>query len=192
MFYSGGSPLPKYTTYFDSFTNYGLLTSELFPHIDCPSHAEFFDFVHFQYFRPQVVKNAACVFEHDQGIPLRRHYKKDNFGNFEYAQGLTNNVLILRQILTIYNYDYIIDFIFHQAGQLQGKVSLSGYLLDTFYTGPEMDKYGHVVNEPTSMANLHHHVVSIKADLDIKGELNRFETLDIHLENITVGPLHFL
>ena len=99
---------------------------------------------------------------------------------------MPDNVLILRQVLTVYNYDYVIDFMFHQGGQIEGKVSLTGYLLNTLYTGPEMNKYGTVVNEQSSIANIHHHIVHVKADLDIKGRSNRFETLDIMVEDIEV------
>lgn len=69
---------------------------------------------------------------------------------------------------------------------MEGKVTLSGYLINTFYTGPEMDAYGHVVNVASSFANIHHHMIHLKADLDIKGRKNRFQTLDISLEEVDV------
>ena len=79
----------------------------------------------------------------------------------------------------------------YQAGQIEGRVSLSGYLLTTFSTGNDMG-YGHVVNTPTTIANIHHHVLHLKADLDIKGTNNRFETLDIALEEEDVCMLLML
>ena len=190
VFYSGGSPSPRHSTYYDSHVVLGRQTSRLIPGIDCPSYAQFFDFTHFFYGMPKVFPDGACVFEHDRGIPLRRRYASNNAGQFQFAQGIPDTVLIFRQILTVYNYEYIIDFMFHQAGQIEGKVSLSGYLLTSFYTGPEMNKYGHVLNEPNVIGNIHHHALHIKADLDIKGTSNRFETLDVHLENIQVRLLY--
>ena len=76
---------------------------------------------------------------------------------------------------------------FHQAGQIEGKVSLSGYLLSTFYAGPGMNKFGNVVNELTSLGSIHHHIINIKPDLDIKGPSNQFKTMDIKLEEVQVG-----
>ena len=185
VFYSGGSPLPQHSTFFDSLNHLGRQVSQLIPGIDCPSHAEFFDFVHLHYGFPFVFRDSACVFEHDRGIPLRRHTESSGRG-YRYVQGIPDSVLIFRQILTVGNYEYIIDFMFHQAGQIEGKVSLSGYILSSFNTGQGMNKYGSVLNEPTTIGNIHHHVLHIKADLDIMGTSNRFETLDIQLENITV------
>ena len=176
--------MPSHTTYHDSVTILGVQMSELFPGIDCPSHAEFFSFTHFLNGKPHVFEKSACVFEHDRGIPLRRHTESTHKGGYYYAQGMPDNVLILRYVLTVYNYDYVIDAMFHQAGQIESKVSLTGYLLNSFYTGPEMDKSGHVVNEPMTIASIHHHIVHFKADLDILGQKNHFETLDIELEEI--------
>ena len=186
VFYSGGSPVPQHSTYYDSHVIIGTQTSQLVPGIDCPSHAEFFDFVHLLNGVPFIFPDGACVFEHDNGVPLRRHYASDQKGGYRYIQGIPDSVLIFRHILSVYNYEYIIDFMFHQAGQIEGKISLSGYVLATFYTGPEMNKYGFVLSEPTSIGNIHHHVLHLKADLDVKGTSNRFETLDIKVENITV------
>ena len=175
-----------HTTYYDTFTIIGLQTSQMFPGIDCPDYAEFFHFVHLFKGKPHLFPNGACVFELNKGIPLRRHYENDHAGNYEYYQGIPDNVLVFRQILAVNNYNYIIDFMFHQGGQIEGKVSLTGYIVNTFYTGPAMNKYGNVVSEPTSIGNIHHHFIGIKADLDILGEENRFETMDIKLEEIPV------
>ena len=187
--YSGGTPSGSHTTWFDSLATIGVMVSELFLGIDCPRHAKFYDFVHFLGGMPHLFKNSACIFELDRGVPLRRHYSSDGEGGYYFAQGMPDNVLVFRHAVTVYNYDYIIDIMFHQAGQIEGKVSLSGYLQSHIYTGKEMDKYGHIVNIPSCMAHLHHHMVHFKVDLDIKGRKNRFETLDIKLEELKVCQL---
>ena len=188
VFYSGPSAAMSHTTYHDSFTIIGQRTSRLFRGIDCPAHAQFFDFVHLLRDAPHVYHDGACVFEHDAGVPLRRHYSAaaDADGSFSFAQGMPDNVLVFRHALTVYNYDYTVDFRFHQAGQIEVKVTLSGYVLSVFSTGPEMGKYGFALNEAGSIGVIHHHLLNFKADLDIVGQANRFETLDIHLETIKV------
>ena len=183
MFYSGGSPIPRHMTVYDSLAILGNSVSQLFRGIDCPEYAEFVDFTHHGG-APHVVKDGACVFEHDRGVPLRRHYKTDHMGGYSFAQGMRDVVLIFRQILCVGNYDYIVDMIFHQAGQIEVKISLTGYVLSTYYTGPEMNKYGRRLNYDNVIANIHHHLAHFKVDLDIRGTDNRFETLDIELEDI--------
>ena len=57
---------------------------------------------------------ATCVFEQNSGLPLRRHlsYAKDEGGFFG---GMADSALVVRFIITVSNYDYIIDFIFYQV-----------------------------------------------------------------------------
>ena len=184
VFYSGGSPVPSHTNYFDSVIIFGLMTSEMFRGIDCPQYAQFFDFTHYMHGTPHIFKNGACVFELDRGVPLRRHYESDHKGGYSFAQGMPDVVLVFRQILAVWNYDYIVDTIFHQAGQIEVKVTLSGYVLATYYTGANMDKYGHRINDNNAIGNVHHHTVNFKVDLDVKGTENRFETIDIKLEDV--------
>ena len=187
VLYSGGSPTPSHTSYYDSLALLGTRVSELFTGVDCPHNADYFDFVHFFQDKPYIFKNSACVFELNRGVPLRRHYQSNHEGGYFFTQGMPDNVLVFRQIVSVGNYDYVVDFMFHQAGQIEGKVSLTGYLLSTFYAGPGMNKYGNVVNEPTTLGSIHHHIINIKADLDIKGQSNRFKTMDIKLEEVQVG-----
>ena len=51
----------------------------------------------------------------------------------------------------------------------------------TYLTGPEADRYGHKT-QPHSLANVHHHAVHFKADLDIGGRNNRFHSVDVNVE----------
>ena len=61
------------------------------------------------------LERAMCVFEQNTGVPLRRHlsYSRDQGA---FYGGMSDSVLIFRSILTIVNYDYIMDFVFHQVG----------------------------------------------------------------------------
>jgi diamine oxidase len=176
-FYSGDSPMFMHSLIFDSVVFLGREVFELQPGIDCPEHATFFDFVHFFLGKAFVFKNSVCLFEHDTGIPLRRHYETDHAGDYHYVQGMPDNALVLRSIVTAYNYEYINDVIFHQQGGIETKLSLSGYILASFYA--DQDDSGGFEVFPNGQGNIHHHFANFKVDLDIKGTSNRFETFDV-------------
>jgi diamine oxidase len=59
----------------------------------------------------------------------------------------------------------------------------TGYVLSSFYTEKESQGYGFRIDENT-VGNLHHHLFHIKADLDIAGTSNRYETLNVVNEKI--------
>lgn len=54
-----------------------------------------------------------------------------NFCSFLFSNygGLVDRVLILRTVIVEYNYDYIIDVVFHQNGAIEIKTHASGYIL---------------------------------------------------------------
>ena len=60
------------------------------------------------------MRNAICIFEHDTGVPTRRHnemilYSKGANGNgTAWVGGLQGHTLVLRSVATVGNYDYII------------------------------------------------------------------------------------
>jgi len=59
-------------------------------------------------------------------VPLRRHYSVDFFDyeSFRFTMSMQNVVLVFRQILTVWNYDYIMDIEFHQSGVIKTSVSV--------------------------------------------------------------------
>ena len=56
----------------------------------------------------------------------------------------------------------------------------TGYILTTFHR-PDEAPYGFRLDEHMD-GNIHHHMFHFKADLDIGGTSNRYETLDISEE----------
>lgn len=181
--YSGGDAHSSHTLFFDSDAMLGYSGTELFPGVDCPSDAQFFDTVHFHKGKPLVFRKTVCIFEWDRGIPLRRHYASNYDGGYVYYQGMPDIALVVRTIPTIDNYDYVVDVMFHQDGKIEVKTSLTGYLVSTLYQGPQLDKYGYVVNDK-AVANLHVHLANFKVDLDVAGTDNRLVTLDLKTEQI--------
>jgi len=75
-------------------------------------------------------------------------------------------------MLTVSNYDYVTDYVFHLTGTFEGKVSFTGEL----YAGVEVPwfsarqaTYGTQVTGAMRMGALHNHFVTWKIDFDIGG-----------------------
>ncbi|RUS68677.1 hypothetical protein EGW08_023561 [Elysia chlorotica] len=82
-----------------------------------------------------------------------------------------------RTILVVGNYDYVIDFIFHQNGVIETRLMSTGYIQGNVFRAVER-QYGFRLEE-TLTANLHHHMFHLKVDLDVSGTSNRYETLNV-------------
>ncbi|KAK3725678.1 hypothetical protein RRG08_043095 [Elysia crispata] len=178
VFYSADNPLQRVTDFVDSGALIGTHSKSLVPGGDCPESSTFVN----QTFPGQTLSNnveiprALCLFENNNGYPIRRHL---SFAQAEGAfyNGMLDSVLTLRSALTVVNYDYIVDFIFHQNGVLESRIMSTGYIYPSFYTTAERP-YGFQIAENV-VGSLHHHIFHYKADLDISGTSNRYETLDI-------------
>uniref|UniRef100_A0A8C5PIS0 Amine oxidase n=1 Tax=Leptobrachium leishanense TaxID=445787 RepID=A0A8C5PIS0_9ANUR len=183
-FYSGVTPGALQTKYMDSGWGMGSSNYELAKGIDCPETATYQDMYHlYDTDKPIRYKNSLCIFEMPTGIPLRRHYDSDFNGGFNFYAGLENHVLVVRTISTVYNYDYIWDFVFYQNGVVEVKVSATGYIYATFFT-PDGIHYGNRVQQHI-IGNLHTHLIHYKVDLDVAGAENSFQTLSLRYENIS-------
>uniref|UniRef100_A0A8C0RT66 Amine oxidase n=2 Tax=Canis lupus familiaris TaxID=9615 RepID=A0A8C0RT66_CANLF len=191
--YGGHTPAGMQTNYIDVGWGLGSVTHELAPGIDCPDTATFLDALHY-YDADDPVRypRALCVFEMPTGVPLRRHFNSNFSGGFNFYAGLPGQVLVLRTTSTVYNYDYIWDFIFYHNGVLEAKMHATGYIHATFYT-PEGLHYGTRLHTHL-LGNMHTHLVHYRIDLDVAGTKNSFQTLQMKLENITNpwSPRHHL
>ncbi|XP_077124090.1 diamine oxidase [copper-containing] [Ranitomeya variabilis] len=192
-FYSGVSPGGTQTKYIDSGWGMGTVHYELSKGIDCPEGATYQDlYNYYDTDKPLRYKNALCIFEHPTGIPLRRHFDSNYNGGYNFYAGVENYVLVVRTTSTVYNYDYIWDFLFYQNGVIEVKVSATGYIHATFFT-PDGLHFGSRVYSHV-LGNMHTHLINYKVDLDIAGTENIFETIDLKYENITNpwSPDHFI
>ncbi|KAM4874025.1 diamine oxidase [copper-containing] isoform 1-T4 [Thomomys bottae] len=191
--YGGHTPAGMQTKYIDSGWGMGTVTHELAQGIDCPDTATFLDAIHYyDTDGPVLYPRALCIFEMPTGLPLRRHFDSDFKGGFTFYGGLPGQVLVLRTTSTVYNYDYIWDFIFYPNGVMEAKVHATGYIHATFYT-PEGLAYGTRLHTHL-LGNMHTHLVHYRVDLDVAGTNNSFQTLQMKLENITNpwSPRHHL
>ncbi|XP_067836595.1 amiloride-sensitive amine oxidase [copper-containing] [Heptranchias perlo] len=183
-FYAGDSPAAMQTKYIDSAWGMGVMDYELAKGIDCPETATYRDVYHFMDTdQPVRYKNALCIFEHSTAVPLRRHFNSNFKGGYNFYGGLENHVLVIRTTSTVYNYDYIWDFIFYQNGVMEAKVHATGYIHSTFFT-PKGANYGNKVYGNV-LGNIHTHLVHYKVDLDVAGKENSFETVGLKFENIS-------
>ncbi|NXN50019.1 AOC1 oxidase, partial [Rynchops niger] len=183
-FYGGHTPAAMQTKYMDAGWGMGSVTYELARGIDCPEVATYLDAHHlYDADGPVRFSNAICVFELPTGVPLRRHFDSDFQGGFHFYAGLEGHALVLRTTSTVYNYDYIWDFLLYPNGVMEAKVHATGFIHATFYT-PQGRRYGSRVHSHV-LGNLHTHLVHYKVDLDIAGTGNSFETMDVRFENIS-------
>ncbi|KAK3084716.1 hypothetical protein FSP39_017939 [Pinctada imbricata] len=177
VYYSGDSPQQRFSDFIDSAELFGSKAKGLVPGVDCPELSTFVGAFNIgTSLQPTEIINAFCVFEWNTGEPLRRHYSKSKYAS-NFFEGLQTTVLILRTILTISNYDYIIDFRFNQNGVMETKAFSTGYILANAYAEDEK-RYAFQLHNQI-VGNYHLHLFHFKADLDIGGTSNRYETLDI-------------
>lgn len=176
-FYSSASPAHRFSDYVDSVGLIGARVRSLVSGADCPSHSTYLSTYHVLEGSedPVYVDRAFCVFEHNTGKPLRRHLSSQ--GPSKFFEGMMDIVLTVRTVATVVNYDYILDFIFHQNGAVEVQVISTGYILTSFHV-PAADDYGFRLRDHIT-GNLHHHMFHYKVDMDINGIGNRFEILDI-------------
>ncbi|XP_070122185.1 diamine oxidase [copper-containing] isoform X1 [Equus caballus] len=182
--YGGHTPAGMQTKYTDVGWGLGSVSHELAPGIDCPETATFLDALHhYDADDPIHYPRALCLFEMPTGVPLRRHFDSNFNGGFNFYAGLQGQVLVLRTTSTVYNYDYIWDFIFYPNGVMEAKMHATGYVHATFYT-PEGLRHGTRLHTHL-LGNMHTHLVHYRVDLDVAGTKNSFQTLRMKLENIT-------
>uniref|UniRef100_A0A4W5NLV2 Amine oxidase n=1 Tax=Hucho hucho TaxID=62062 RepID=A0A4W5NLV2_9TELE len=170
------------TKFLDSSIGIGRFAHELVRGVDCPYAATYIDtFRYIDVSAPHRFRNSICLFEHNTGRPLRRHFS-DFFSN-SYG-GMVNSALVFRTITAIGNYDYLWDFIFYQSGSVETNVHATGYISSSFNVDGNL-KYGHKVAENT-IGNIHTHFINFKVDLDVLGVENVFQTKDMKFMNVSL------
>ncbi len=164
--YGSVTPGMILTKFLDSSIGIGRFAHELVRGVDCPHESTYVDTYRYMDVPvPVRFRNSICIFEHNTGQPLRRHFS-DFFHN-SYG-GMVNSALVFRTITAIGNYDYIWDFIFYQSGSVEAKVHATGYISSSYLVDGSR-KHGHQVAEKV-LGNIHTHFINFKVDLDVLGE----------------------
>jgi len=180
-----------FRTYFDFAENgFGFTSNSLQP-TDCPALAYYFDLTLANNDGSVlVIPQSICVFERFEAKSAWMHI--DFVGPKERKQAQT---LVVRQIATIGNYDYIMDVEFDQTGSVTfhiaatGLVNSKGVLSHKYNPSDPRSVqdtlYGRLV-KPNLVSPYHDHFFSIRMDLDIDGQNNIFvkeELVPTRLEN---------
>ncbi|HMF95176.1 MAG TPA: hypothetical protein VKE96_12810 [Vicinamibacterales bacterium] len=164
-------------TYFDTGEyGAGVLASELKPGIDCPTTASFLP-AEFATDKGEPVStpNAVCVFERSLGDPIWRHYEAVN----QTYEGRANVELVVRLAAAIGNYDYLFDWIFNDAAEIEVRVGATGIDALKGVAARKMSdpsaaddtRVGALV-APNLVAVNHDHYFNFRLDLDIDGPSN--------------------
>jgi primary-amine oxidase len=157
---------------------FGTTASALVPDADCPASAI--------YLSPvmsnagggaDVLEKRVCIFELAPGEPVWRHY------DF-VTQALESRPaaeLIVRYIATVGNYDYVLDWVFDQKGNITYRAGATGIdavkgvaaqkLADP--SAAEDTAYGPLIS-PGRVGINHDHFLSLRLDLDVDGTANMF------------------
>jgi primary-amine oxidase len=172
---------PTENWYFRTFLDvgeYGIGSSgtPLRPGQDCPADSALIDATFMSDLGKIFTKEGiVCVFERVTGDAAWTHY--------EVAQGKSlarrHTELVVRFIVWLGNYDYVIDWIFTETGSLKGRVGSTGIVqVKGVATRNMSDKtaqrdtaYGRLI-APGTVAINHDHFFNFRLDLDIDGTQN--------------------
>ncbi|XP_014689388.3 amine oxidase [copper-containing] 3-like [Equus asinus] len=186
--YGGNSPSSLRSRYIDGGFGLGHFSSPLTHGVDCPYLATYMDW-HFllESQDPKTIHDAFCVFEQNQGLPLRRHHSDIHS---HYFGGLAETVLVVRSVSTMLNYDYVWDMVFHPNGAIEVKFHATGYISSAFLFGAAR-RYGNQVGEHT-LGTIHTHSAHFKVDLDAGGLENWVwaEDMAFDLTSVPWSPEH--
>src|ERR1700761_2068031 len=123
--------------------------------------------------RPLDMPNVVCIHEQDNGIG----WKHTNFRTGRAAV-VRNRQLVIQSIITVANYEYIMAFMFNQAGEVSYEVRATG-ILSTQPVDDGVDVPWGTVVHPGVLATYHQHIFSLRVDPMIDGYRNRVSLLDI-------------
>ena len=156
---------------------FGVLATQLRPGQDCPESATFLDLtIADTKGDPVALKGVVCLFERPSGDPLWRHDEAIN-GTFEMR---ANTELVVRMAPVVGNYDYLVDYVFDRAGDID--VKLGAYGIDETKgvasstladpTAATDTAYGTLIAKRLLAVN-HDHYMAFRLDMDVDGTDNR-------------------
>jgi primary-amine oxidase len=166
-------------TYFDTGEyGAGTMATPLKAGVDCPATAAFLPTTFGDdKGEPITTPNALCVFERATGDPIWRHAEPLN----QTYEGRANVELVVRMAAAVGNYDYLFDWVFNDAAEIEARIGATGIdalkgvktksMTDT--TAAEDTRYGTLV-APNLVAVNHDHYFNFRLDLDVDGPANSF------------------
>jgi primary-amine oxidase len=164
----------------------GRLASSIEPNTDAPANATLIDVTYAgDDGKPYVLKRAVGIYERDGGM-LWKHYESYSKTN----ESRRARELVVFFIATIGNYDYAINWIFHQDGVLELDGALSGIMLPKGVTAATAVAHGaatsgHLV-APSVVAPHHQHFFNFRLDFDVDGQANAVH--EMNTSALPAGP----
>ena len=123
---------------------------------------------------PMPMENVVCVHEQDAGIG----WKHTNYRTGRAAV-VRNRELVIQSIITVANYEYIMAFMFNQAGELSYELRATG-IVSTQPIDPGVSVPWGTVVHPGVLAAHHQHIFSLRIDPAIDGHANRLVYDEVH------------
>ena len=115
---------------------------------------------------PMPMENVICIHEQDAGIG----WKHTNYRTGRAAV-VRSRELVIQSIITVANYEYIMAFMFNQAGEMAYEVRATGIVsTQPIDEGVEVP-WGTLVH-PGVLATHHQHIFSLRVDPAIDGHAN--------------------
>ncbi|KAH9895668.1 copper amine oxidase [Cubamyces lactineus] len=131
-----------------------------------------------------VVRNVICIHEEDAGLL----WKHTDFRVGGRAQAVRSRRLVIQQICTLANYEYIFNYMFYQDGNIELEVRLTG-ILQVYVQGQDEPNspFGTTL-APGINAHYHQHIFSVRVDPMVDGLQNSVVETDIlPLPNAPLG-----
>ncbi|KAK7935602.1 copper amine oxidase [Apiospora marii] len=130
----------------------------------------------------RTIKNAVCIHEEDAGILFKHTDFRDESTIVTRARKL-----VVQQVFTAANYEYAIQWIFHQDGTIQPEIKLTG-ILNTYAMNPDEDLGGWGTQVyPGVNAQNHQHLFCLRIDANIDGPNNTVFMSDAMPSDAPVG-----
>ncbi|KAK1995424.1 copper amine oxidase [Colletotrichum falcatum] len=130
----------------------------------------------------RTIKNAICIHEEDSGILFKHSDFRDD--SVIVTRG---RKLVIQQIFTAANYEYVIQWVFHQDGTIQPEVKLTG-ILNTYSINPGEDTKGWGTQVyPGVNAHNHQHLFCLRVDANVDGPRNTVFAVDAVASDAPVG-----
>src|SRR3712207_867887 len=127
--------------------------------------------------RPVGAERVVCVFERNTGSPAWRHAE----GSDETYEGRPEVELVARSIPSIGNYDYVLDWVLTQRGEIRVDVGATGMDAVKGVRARSMadptaavDTATGALVAPGAVGVHHDHYISFRLDLDVDGATNSF------------------
>lgn len=143
---------------------------------DCPKDATLLDATFADHLgRPRTKHGIVCIFERATGDVAWTHFEasRQRSRSDRYIE------LVVRFVVWLGNYDYVLDWIFTPTGSLKGRVGATGVVKVKAVAADSMDAptaaadtaYGRLILPHTVAVN-HDHFFAFRLDLDVDGPTN--------------------